>query len=169
MLFCLWKSKSLVLGIIYLFFPFHQHQRLLSALLWHGFDVLSVGNQFTALELSGSGWIPGENVALSVQLRELSQEAPGKTVWSCYVIVIRSNISSLLYFSTCRKRFVNNPIFGNEEFVVRSDGEMVSILAIWAKLRGLWAAIRQAIKSQEDRRVKCQPVNLLEEDGWNYQ
>lgn len=46
---------------------------------------------------------------------------------------------------------------------------MVSILTIWAKLQGLRAVILQAIKSQEDRRVKCQPVNLLEEDGWNYQ
>lgn len=108
-------------------------------------------------------------MALSVQLRELSQEAPGKTVRNCFVIVIRSNITSLLYLNTCRQRFVNNSIFGNEEFVVRSDGEMVSILTIWAKLQGLRAVILQAIKSQEDRRVKCQPVNLLEEDGWNYQ
>lgn len=46
---------------------------------------------------------------------------------------------------------------------------MVGTLAIGAKLQALQAAILLAVKSQEDRRVKCQPVNLLEEDGWNYQ
>lgn len=58
------------------------------------------------------------------------------------------------------------------EFITKFLGKeraVVCILAVWAKHKGLQAAILQSVNRRKDRRVKCQPVNLPEEDGWNYQ
>lgn len=152
---------SLVIGIS-IFLPVSARDSC-----WSSSDMVLMlykveGSQFTPLQLFGSAWIPGEKrSSVSAIIRERPQAANGKEIWSPFVIVTRSNISSLLHLNTCRQRWVHHSIFCNEAFVVpfRVVRRRGLRARPWAPLQGLQAAIQQAVKSQEEKSQMpaCQP------------
>ena len=165
-LFCLWKSMSLVLGNRF-FFPSVPKKLVRAPLTWFWCRARWEG----IAHIPAAIWLcalPGERRLRGAANLQLSQEAPGETVWSCVVIVTIWNISSLLHLNTNRQvsqQFVNNFInvtFGNKDFVASLSvmRRRTLLLAIWAKLQRLQAAILQAVKVPERQKTQmpaCQP------------
>lgn len=164
LLFRLWKSMCLVLGISF-FLSLSAKDPCQSSSDMALILYKAKGNRFTPLQLFVSAWIPGgKQCCVGTTIRELSQAKPGETVSAD----TSSNSSSLLHLSMCRWRFVNDSITcqkrkkKKKEFVaplgiVRSSGLHTGSLGKTPGTSGSHPSGCKTAERQKSQMPACQP------------